>query len=619
MSPHRLGRILAGSVAAAAALAALLAGRWAGRRYEREFQARLGAAVAAYLAVVTPPAPGDSDLDLAKLLIHVRGLAAVPTLATGLEVYHGTTPLLDSRSAPLPVQVLDALRERDVAQDVGPAAVNPLKDRDDWNVIGAVAVEPAGDRVTRGALGGWVPLALLVWLGGLVWVGWALRAHRVEGKRHFRAALGGSLVGAVLVGAAAAANASASGRAATDRWLTGTRLLIEEAAHRLPAKTVDEAITAFSSIARGAELVPGDSDSFAAAREVVAGAPRARVAVRLGHGHWLALRALPLETGSGGWLGLTLGLALLGPAALALLRWTERMRARPRGLRETVTAWGFLAPAALHLAVFSFAPMLFALYLSVHRWSPIEPVRPFVGLANFMDIARDPLVWTSLRNTLLYTLHVPIAMALALAVALALTSGGRLVRLVRTAFFLPYVSSVVAIALVWQWIYHPDFGLLNYALQSVGLGPFDWLGNPRTALLAVMGISVWVQVGYQMVVFLAGLQGIPQDYLDAARVDGAGAWRRFWRITFPLLRPVTLFVLVTGIITSFQVFTFVYVLTDGGPLHATDVIVYRIYQIAWEFQQFGRASALALFLFLLLLGLTWTQFRLLDRRGDHVA
>ena len=560
-------------------------------------------------------------MDLAQLLIQARGLAAVPSLGAGLEVYHGTTPLLDSRSAPLAGAVLDELRSRDAARALGPAAITPLKDRDDWNVIGAVAVwaDPRVGRVSRGALGGWVPWALLVWLASVVWVFRTLDARDDSGVRRFRFAIGACVVGAGLVGAAAAANVTASARAATDRWLTGTRVLIEEAAHRLPARAGEAASPVLSRIAREAEVMPGDSGSFDVAREDSGGVARASIAVRVMHGHWLTLRALPLETGSGGWLGLTLGLALLGPAALALVRWAEGLRARPRRLRETLTAWGFLAPATAHLAVFSFAPMLFALYLSVHRWSPIEPARPFVGLANFVAIAKDPLVWISLRNTVLYTLHVPVAMALALAVALALNSGGHFVRLVRTAFFLPYVSSVVAVALVWQWLYHPDFGLLNYALKTVGLGPIDWLGNPKTALLAVMGISIWVQVGYQMVVFLAGLQGIPQDYLDAARVDGAGPWRRFWRITFPLLRPVTLFVLVTGLITSFQVFTFIYVLTDGGPLHATDVIVYRIYQTAWEFLQFGRASALALVLVVLLLGLTWAQFRLLDRRSDEVA
>src|SRR6266480_4491146 len=150
-------------------------------------------------------------------------------------------------------------------------------------------------------------------------------------------------------------------------------------------------------------------------------------------------------------------------------------------------------------------------------------------------------------------------------------------------------------------MYHPDFGLINHLLTRAGLGPVNWLGDPKTALVAVMLVSVWMQLGYQLTVFLAGLRAIPQSYLDAARVDGANAWQRFWRVTFPLLSPVTLFVLVTG----------------GGPLGATDVIVSRIYRTAWEQLQFGEASALALLLFAMLFGVTWAQVKLLDRRVEH--
>src|SRR3989441_3222136 len=175
----------------------------------------------------------------------------------------------------------------------------------------------------------------------------------------------------------------------------------------------------------------------------------------------------------------------------------------------------------------------------------------------------------------------------------------------------------ISVALVWQWMYHPDFGLINRVLARAGLGPVNWLGDPKTALLAVMLVSVWMQLGYQLTVFLAGLRAIPQAYLDAARVDGANAWQRFWRVTFPLLRPVTLFVLVTGIIGAFQVLALVMVLTGGGPLGATDVIVYRIYRTAWELLQFGDASAMALLLFAVLFGVTWVQLKLLDRRVEH--
>ncbi|HET9708479.1 MAG TPA: sugar ABC transporter permease, partial [Gemmatimonadales bacterium] len=360
-----------------------------------------------------------------------------------------------------------------------------------------------------------------------------------------------------------------------------------------------------------------DSGSTEIQRTAVNGIPRARVMAALGPGRWLTLSVLPGETNAGGWLVVTLALALLGPVGVWLMEWFVRARTRPRSFHETLTAWGFLAPATLHLAAFSFAPMAFALYLSLHRWNPIEAAQPFVGLDNFIALARDPLVWVSLRNTLLYTLHVPVAMAIALTIALLLRRSTKGALLGRVVFTLPYASSVVAVALVWQWMYHPEFGLFNWVAGLLGWQPVDWLGDPRTALLAVMLVSVWLQVGYQMVLFLAGLQAIPQDYVDAARVDGANAWQRFWRVTFPLLRPVTLFVLVTGIITSFQVFTLVFILTGGAPLHATDVIVLRIYRMAWELLQFGGASALSVVLFLVLFVATWIQFRLLGRRVEY--
>src|SRR5260370_30397632 len=154
-------------------------------------------------------------------------------------------------------------------------------------------------------------------------------------------------------------------------------------------------------------------------------------------------------------------------------------------------------------------------------------------------------------------------------------------------------------------MYHPDFGLLNHLLTRAGLAPLNWLGDPKTALLAVMLVSVWTQLGYQLTVFLAGLRAIPQAYLDAARVDGANAWQRFWRVTFPLLWPVTLFVLVTGIVGAFQVLALVMVLTGGGPLGATDVLLDLIYRTALELLPFGDAIALAPLLFAPLFRVTW--------------
>jgi ABC-type sugar transport system permease subunit len=314
---------------------------------------------------------------------------------------------------------------------------------------------------------------------------------------------------------------------------------------------------------------------------------------------------------------LVVAVSLLALAAAALLSWGTRAAERRR--REVLAAWSFLGPPFAHLVLFSFGPVLFTLVLAFHRWDLVAAERPFVGLANFAELARDRLFWTTLKNTALYVLYVPVTMGLALALALLLNrrGGARGERVLRAVVFLPYVTSTVAIGIVWQWMFNADFGLVNYALSLIGLPALDWLGRPGTALLALIVVTVWTQVGYQMVVFLAGLQAIPPSYHDAALVDGATAWQRLVHVTLPLLRPVVLFVLVTGVIAGFQVFTLVYLMTEGGPLHSTDVIVYRIYQTAWEFLRFGYASAMAVVLFAVLLVVTVVQFRLLGRRVEY--
>ena len=603
-----------GAVAGTALLPLLVSG-WAGARAERALAARIAGTTAAYIALVTPAASGSADYDLPHLLVEAGALARLPGWTSRLEVYRGTAPLVRATAGSLSAATMAALRQQSGVLWWNGAALAPLRDKGARDVVGAVAVagRPGGEVWRRGALGG-IAVPVLILAIVLAFGATHPAARRPVIRAHGAVAL--------LVGVAAYANLRAVARDNTDQWLEQTRLLVQEATARLPTTDLAQLATTLRPVARaggeGADLRPGGDSAAVRVRRVrFAGEPEAVVAIRVGWGRWLALRTLPGETTTGGWLWLCLALAGLSPAVAALLGWVERSRARPRRLRETLTAWGFLAPAAAHLAMFSFAPILFALYLSVHRWSLGESAKPFVGLENFGRVLRDPLVWISLRNTVLFTVQVPITMAIALGLALLLRRHSLITRIARTAFFLPYVASVVAIALVWQWMYHADFGALNWALSALGLAPVDWLGNPRTALAAVMVVSIWTQVGYQMVVFLAGLQGIPDAYLDAARVDGANAWRRFWRVTFPLLKPVTLFVLVTGIIGSFQVFTTVYVLTGGGPLHATDVLAYRIYQSAWGLSQFGSASALSLLLFAILFWVTWTQFKLLGKRVQY--
>jgi ABC-type sugar transport system permease subunit len=492
---------------------------------------------------------------------------------------------VDAAAPPLPAAELERTepRWRDGAALV--PLRGPSPDRD-GAVVGIVAVRPGGRGGVVGLLLGWAFPAALLSLAAA-----AASAVRRQPRRHYA-------VAAALLGFAAYADVRGAARRSTDAWLTATRLLLQEAATRLPGPRIRVGLPDLRSVALGADLVWADSATQAPRRKRVRGERRAVVAARLGSGRWVEVRTAPAEASMGVWMVALLGLALVGPLARAALQWVERSAAEQRTLRETATAWGFLAPAALHLAVFSVAPLLFALYLSVHSWAG-----PFVGLANLRAVLWDPQVWVSLRNTALYSLYVPVSMALALAVALVLNRPGRPALVLRAAFLLPYMSSGVAVALAWQ--------------SFSGLGSRDWLGSPRTALLVVMVLSVWIQVGYQMMVFLAGLQRIPQAYLDAARVDGATAWQRLWRVTFPLLRPVTLFVFVTGVIGAFQMFTYVYVLTGGGPLRATDVVAHRLYQTGWESLEFGRASALSLLVFVLLFGVTWAQFKLLRREAEH--
>ena len=293
------------------------------------------------------------------------------------------------------------------------------------------------------------------------------------------------------------------------------------------------------------------------------------------------------------------------------------LRAKRKTRSATRTALGFLAPSLLHLTVFVFTPIAFAAYLSLHRWDVVVPDKPFVGLENFREMVSDATFWKALKNTVVYTMNVPIAMAISLGVAVMMNRRLKGVAFLRALYFLPSVTSFVAIALVWMWIYHPTFGVANFVLGFLGVPPVQWLNSTDTAMVSVIIFSVWLSLGYQMVVFLAGLQGIPEELYDASRIDGANSWQRFWRVTFPLLKPTTFFILVTSIISSFQVFTSIYVMTGGGPVGSTDVIVYHIYQAAWEQLRMGYASAMSWVLFIIIMIATWIQFKIIGRETEY--
>lgn len=283
--------------------------------------------------------------------------------------------------------------------------------------------------------------------------------------------------------------------------------------------------------------------------------------------------------------------------------------------RQTLKGFAFLLPSFVHLLIFLLTPIAFAIYLSAHNWEIIVAHKPFIGADNFVEMFRDYAFWNALKNTLMYSLNVPFGMALALGVAVMLNLKLRGVHLLRTLYFLPSVSSFVAIALVWRLLYEPQIGLANFILDLLHLPKSLWLNSPDTAMLALIIMSIWLGLGYQMVIFLAGLQGIPSSLYEAAMIDGASPWQRFRTITLPLLQPTTFFIFITSIIGSFQVFTAIYVMTGGGPARSTDVVVHHIYQAAWNNLRMGYASAMSLVLFVIIMAATWLQFRVL---GKHV-
>jgi multiple sugar transport system permease protein len=289
---------------------------------------------------------------------------------------------------------------------------------------------------------------------------------------------------------------------------------------------------------------------------------------------------------------------------------------RSRRLRES--AWGFLfiGPQLLGMIAFVLGPMVFALGLSMTTWNGFGE-RHFVGLQNFVQQLHDRTFWTVLKNTVYYTiLLVPGELICALVVALALNKvRGKLVY--RLFYFMPVVTSSVAVSVVWTWLLNGQFGPINgFLRQWLGINPPDWLVNPHTVIPAIVAVSIWRGMGFTMVIFLAGLKGIPTTYLEAAEIDGATPFQRFRHITLPLLSPTVLFLSIVSFIGSFQVFDIVYVLTAGTPSDASQTLVYDIYSLAFVKFQFGAASAVAVMLFVILLVLTLLQMAA-QRRWVH--
>ncbi len=278
--------------------------------------------------------------------------------------------------------------------------------------------------------------------------------------------------------------------------------------------------------------------------------------------------------------------------------------------------WGFAAPALALIGVFFFVPVLGGLLLSFTDFDIYAIGRPgtarVLGLANYRQALTDPLFWKALGNTFTFVvLGGPLSVAASLVAALLVTSRlARFPALYRSIFFLPVVTTLVAVAIVWRYLFHTQYGLLNWMLGGLGIHPVDWLGDPHWAMFAIIVMAVWKNFGYNMLIFVAGLQSIPDELYEAASLDGAGAWARFFHVTLPNLAPTLLFVSLLTMLGNFQLFSEPYVMTQGGPLKATTTIVMLMYEQGFRWWRMGLASAIAFLLFVIMLVGTAIQLRL---------
>jgi len=285
---------------------------------------------------------------------------------------------------------------------------------------------------------------------------------------------------------------------------------------------------------------------------------------------------------------------------------------------KELDAYLYIAPAFTILMTFHVLPIFLALYVSFQKWDLMSDPK-FVGLANYKAMLTKSEFYSSLWNTIFYVIgSVPGGILIALLIAMLLNSKIKGLSWYRTIYFIPVITSINAVAIVWKWIYHGKYGLLNYIIGFIGIPPQDWLQDPRWAMPAIILMSVWKVLGYNVVIFLAGLQNIPTHLYEAARIDGANAWQQFRNITWPLLSPITYFILIMSTISSFQVFSQVYMMTpNGGPLGKTTVIVFYIYEYGFKRYKFGYASALAFILFLIILAMTFLQKIFIEKKVHY--
>lgn len=287
----------------------------------------------------------------------------------------------------------------------------------------------------------------------------------------------------------------------------------------------------------------------------------------------------------------------------------RRPRVAGSRTKYALTVLAFLLPSAIPLALFTLGPMVAAAWVSLHEWNLISAMK-FVGLGNYVDLLSDPTTGAVFFHTVYYIVgYLPLVYIGGLALALALNTALKGRSFLRGIYFLPVVTSWIVVALVWRWLLNPSNGIVNTVLAFFGITGPGWWTDPNWAMPSIIIASAWKDLGFVMVILLAGLQAISPDLYDAAKVDGAGWWRRLFSVTLPLLSPSTFFVFVISLINGFQVFDQVYAMTGGGPNGASEVVVQRIYDLTFRYGAAGEASALSWMLFIVVLAVTLIQVR----------
>lgn len=281
--------------------------------------------------------------------------------------------------------------------------------------------------------------------------------------------------------------------------------------------------------------------------------------------------------------------------------------------RDSVMGWVMISPILIGIALFSVLPVLFSFFISFHEWDMLHE-REWVGMANYVNIFSDKMLGVISKNTFTYCIiAIPGAIFFGMLLALAMNAKIKGVALYRTAFFMPNITTTVAVCIVWSWLYNKDYGLFNNMLNMLGFESIKWITSKKMAMPSIAIMSIWQAMGYDMILLTAGLKGIDETYYEAAQIDGANGWQSFWKITLPMLTPTLFFLVVTHCVSYIQMFDAAFIMTEGGPGHATRTFAMQIYNTAFEYFRMGEAASYAWVLFAIVFVITAIQFKLQDK------